>query len=69
MLKLRETTIGLPNGLLATEMDGLAALRMIVSLSSAKNAIDVGTFTGMSALVLAKVYHPIASKRVRVLDS
>eukprot|EP00210_Caulerpa_lentillifera_P004383 g4181.t1 len=54
LVTLREKSAVLPEGKLATEMDTLAAIKMIVSLIGAKSAIDIGTFTGMSALLLAK---------------
>eukprot|EP00210_Caulerpa_lentillifera_P002951 g2818.t1 len=52
-MKLRDETMLLPNGRLATDLDTLAAIEMLVSLVNPRNVVDVGTFTGISALLFA----------------
>ena len=54
---LREETMLLPQAIMATSLDQQPILRMFASLSGAKCIVDVGTFTGISALQFALVHH------------
>ena len=51
--RLRLETAALPNGHMQTTPDQAAFLAMLVKLSNARHAIEIGTFTGYGALAIA----------------
>lgn len=50
---LRSETAKMENGGMATTPDQVAFLQMLVQLTSAKKVLEIGTFTGYSALSMA----------------
>jgi len=50
---LLEETMHLPQAIMATSIDQHPILRLLTSLSGAKCVVDIGTFTGISALQFA----------------
>ena len=51
--KIREYTATLPNGQMLTDPDQAALLSLLVRMAHATNALEIGTFTGYSALAIA----------------
>ncbi|HTS22743.1 MAG TPA: class I SAM-dependent methyltransferase [Casimicrobiaceae bacterium] len=56
--RLRDETARLPRGGMQLGPDQGALLRLLVQAIGAKNAIEIGTFTGYSALIVAKALPP-----------
>src|SRR5665213_3660613 len=51
--RLREETAALPNGGMQIGPDQASFMAMLVRLSGARRALEIGTFTGYSALAVA----------------
>jgi predicted O-methyltransferase YrrM len=56
--KLRARTASLPNAHMLTDPDQAAFLSLLTRISRAKNALEIGTFTGYSALAIASALPP-----------
>lgn len=56
--RLREETAGLPRGGMLLEPDTGDLLRLLVRLAGARRVLEIGTFTGYSALNLAEALPP-----------
>ena len=56
--RLREKTAELPNANMLTTPDQVAFLQMLVKLMGAKRILEIGTFTGYSALAMALALPP-----------
>ena len=56
--RLREATASLPQAAMQIGADEAALLALLVKLTGARNALEVGTFTGYSALAIAGALPP-----------
>ena len=59
--RLREETHALPMGMMQIGADQGALLKMLVHTVDARRAVEIGTFTGYSALAVARRCPPTAS--------
>ena len=56
--RLRDETAHLPQSVMQTTTDQVAFLAMLVHLTGAKRILEIGTFTGYSALAMAQALPP-----------